>query len=244
MKVISLSGLPGVGKDYLAASTARIAKLHGLNAIVRPIAHSLKEFAAELYDFPAEVLFGHSELREERAPRGMAEAMDRAGDAVDLLAVTPTPDDIEALGAAIARLGDEPTARAALQDLGMWGRSVSTDLWVDSCIQWIEGALRGHDGLVPPDLVLVPDARFRNEYLALERAFRNHYTAALVIGPGRDGHPGIEAHPSDKGVWEALDCIDVIIGNDPRNGDSALMRNARRLLEVSGYSVEPFPEGV
>ena len=107
--LIGLLGQAGSGKDTVADLFCREAEPS--SSIVQKIALAdpLKRFCAEVFDWPQEILYGPSELRNKEDPRYKRNSEEG-------------PPYL--------------TARWALQRLGTeWGRDMYPDIWIDTGIR-------------------------------------------------------------------------------------------------------------
>lgn len=233
-RVISLSGMPGVGKDTVAVRIQELSSSSGIPAAIISIAHPLKVFVGGLYNYSDAALYGPSERRGDLPNSGAASAHERAKWA-KLPGGEGWSDEAarDALHEIINSLGEQPSARRALQEIGMWGRKWFTaDVWVEEAIALIEARFRGHDG-ARAGLVIVPDARFGNEVSLLSDEFGESYTAVALMGPGRSRRPA-EGHPSDTALWdEVMPLIDFMAWNDPATEQPGLTVTAHGILAVS-----------
>lgn len=176
--LIGISGKANAGKDTLADLIVRERPGYGKLSFAQP----LKNFAARVYGFSHDQLWGPSECRDSPDPRFFSgspawEVADKEFRAYseewmnDLgvvfltvpKAVTTLYDTYHDL-----RRSQEVTLtpRSVLQAFGLWGRSISSELWVNATIRLSQEYVsrrRGWDGVV------YPDVRFRNEFSALRR---------------------------------------------------------------------------
>lgn len=156
-RIIAIGGKAGAGKDTIADY---LVSRHGFVKI--GFADPMKRFCREVFDFSDEQLFGASEHR----------------DAPDTRYVQPFPHDMSSGRPFIL------TPRYALQRLGTeWGRDCYPNVWVDYAIMTAQSLLCGEcayqqdtgleeglDNWPAPAGVVIPDARFINEFEAVRRA--------------------------------------------------------------------------
>jgi hypothetical protein len=234
-RVISLSGLPGVGKDTVSARMQELVTRAGSSAAIISIAHPLKVFTAALYNYSDAALWGPSERRTDIPNSGALSAHVRAR-TVKLPGGEGWSDERarDALDEVINALGEQPTARAALQAIGMWGRKWFTaDVWVDVCVELIEARFRGHDG-ARAEVIIVPDVRFGNEVARMYYEFGKYYTPVALMGPLHSRPPREDAHESDRALFdEVVPECELVAWNSPATGQSGLSVTAHSILAVS-----------
>lgn len=122
-RLIGIVGRAGAGKDTIASFIPNARKFS--------FADPLKEFCAEVFDWPRETLWGPSELRNRPDPRYTREN------------------------------GTPLTPRYALQTLGTdWGRACDPDVWVRLGIRRAQAWLASNEGVaVFADCRFVNEAR-------------------------------------------------------------------------------------
>jgi hypothetical protein len=172
LNLISLLGNAGCGKDTVAETVLKATQGTSL-----AFADPLKEFAAILFQFSKEQLYGPSEKRNEvdtrkNDPTYQVDVLERFAKHgyvwVDSV-LPPYVDRMNAFGALIRWLksvNDAPelSARLVLQTLGTeWGRAVYAPIWVEYGAKRARMALEGG---IP--MVVVRDCRFVNEAKAFK----------------------------------------------------------------------------
>lgn len=186
MRIIGIHGAAGSGKDTAAEF---LVADHGFTRI--GLADPMKRFAAALWPWGWERLWGPSELRNEPDPRF------RRAD------------------------GEPLSPRHALQRLGTeWGRECDPDVWIRFALGAARVALNGDavryvpeaglvaDGGAPCAGVVIPDIRFDNEARAIHDAGGVIWEVTGRVS-SLDGAEAV--HVSEAGISPEL--VDVRLAN-------------------------------
>lgn len=213
--IIFLAGKAGSGKDTLAAFIREASP----TSICIAQADPLKRFAAKVFGFTEQQLWGPSEFRnalDERydvASLGWTKAVKAIEDEVWMwandagLKGVAAKDGVDWLNELANLSNHQLSPRIALQHLGTeFGRARDRDVWVRYVMKTAKKLLSGgctYDralGLVAdrdakiPQFVIVTDVRFANEVLAAKTIGAH---VVLVDGLTGDGAPGLGGHSSE-----------------------------------------------
>lgn len=253
--IVFISGKAGSGKDTLAA----LIKERAPTTVCIAQADPLKRFAAQIFQFTEEQLWGPSECRnalDERFIPGSTQ-WHKARRLVAVYAYSWMAEcGLRATGARgsqekvllwLEKLeqvsGGNLSPRIALQHLGTeFGRALDPDVWVRYAVKTAKKLLAGgyryeraiglvKDAQAPiPALVVVTDGRFANEILMSKMVGG---FAVLVEGPGEGGAgPGLANHASEAEMNKIPRWwyTDIVV-NDKAAGLEPLRSTARGLVE-------------
>lgn len=215
--IIGLSGVAGVGKDYIANILCE-----DFGFIKVAFADPIKRICRDVFDFSEEQLWGPSEKRNEPDKRYLRSTIN-AGHMLTEEALKEFPDGM---------VPQYLTPRYSLQKLGTeWGRECYENVWVDYTLRVAQKistgqylydsqlGLRSATWLEHPDgllkvkkNVVIPDVRFRNELDAL------HKVDAKVIRIRRSRGTTLDAeaaqHASERDQADIPDSdFDFVLNN-------------------------------
>jgi hypothetical protein len=248
--IIELFGKAGSGKDTIASFIKE-----EVNAQIISFADPMKRFAQAVFDFSDQQLWGPSQHRNAIDPR-YADPWYWTKARQTLENCTPIwfstilgPNDQSFAWQLLIewfegqRKIEEITPRRILQTLGtQWGRRVNNNMWVDHTVQNAMRLLSGEccysakDGLrhapdaKTPDLIVIPDGRFRNEILGVAK-----WGGIVVRIDGQNlsqeaGKAGIANHASEKqdGIPDYF--FNFVVYNDKNKGLGYCQEQVKKML--------------
>lgn len=192
--LIAVSGHAGAGKDTVADFLVQERNFTKVS-----LADPLKRFCKDVFNFDREQLWGPSYRRNEEDLRYVRQEKGSLGSTYEGPGQPNSPSPKRDIYL---------TPRFALQTLGTeWGRMCNKDIWVTYAMRIAEVLLRG-DGYYVADEgitgtrvkvncsgVVIPDARFMNEFEAIRKAGGK---VIRLYRESADGNVGISGHASES----------------------------------------------
>jgi hypothetical protein len=212
--IIGVCGLAGSGKNAVSDVLIREYKFCAI-----AFADPMKRFCAEIFDWPAEWLWGKSELRSREDTRYIRRYKDLIPGKIQLVDVGERRE--------ITAVPEYLTPRYALQKIGTeWARDCYPDVWVEYAVRIAKKIMSGKGNLysaekglsaesaTPPEHnyngVVITDVRFKNEITGV------HDRGGKLI---RVKRPGVDKaewdHPSETEQLTIPDKdFDYVLEND------------------------------